>query len=190
MLGVVAAASQPGTLILYDRLLQISGLSGTVTTAQTVGGTLTRYTNGLGNQIWLEVTTAIGGTATTIIATYTDQDGNTGQTTPLVAIGGTGLNGAQRIIPLTLAAGDSGVQACASVDLTATTGTAGNFTAMIVHPLLYIPIPAIGNGQPRDLIAGLPSITEIETDSCLAWAWLANGTTAPQIHGSVHMAER
>src|SRR5688572_33353117 len=40
-----------GTLVLYDRLLDISALSGTVVspTAQTVGGALTRYTDGEGN---------------------------------------------------------------------------------------------------------------------------------------------
>lgn len=40
LLGMTAAASVAGTLILYDRLLHISGLSGTNTGAQTVAGTL------------------------------------------------------------------------------------------------------------------------------------------------------
>ena len=40
--------------MLYDRLLHIGGLDGTVTTAQTVGGTITRNTGGVGNQIWIE----------------------------------------------------------------------------------------------------------------------------------------
>ena len=65
-------ASQNGTLIVYDRILHISGLSGTVITAQTVGGTLTRYTTGAGVFAFIEIYTAVGGTATTITMSYTN----------------------------------------------------------------------------------------------------------------------
>lgn len=189
LLGAVATAQAAGTLILYDRLLHISGLSGTSTSPQTVGGTLTRYTSGAGNMIWVEVYTQIGASSTTITASYTDQSGNSGNTTPAVAIGNTGLREAQRIIPLTLAAGDTGVQAVASVTLAATTGTAGDFGVTVAHPLLIIPISTAGGGSLRDCISALPGPIEIETDACLAWAWLANGTTAPQVFGSLHMID-
>src|SRR5262245_52059430 len=100
-------ANVQGTLVLYDRLLHISGLSGTNTGAQTVQSSrnpaLTRYTSGVGNQIWIEIYTQIGASSTTITASYTDQDGNSGQITPAVAIGNTNLREAQRIIPVTLA---------------------------------------------------------------------------------------
>lgn len=190
LLGVAASALSTGTLILYDRLLHISGLSGTSAVAQTVGGTLTRYTGteSVGNQIWVEVYTAIGGTATTVTASYTDQDGNSATTTA-TSIGGTGLNEAQRIIPLPLASGDTGVRAVASVTLAATTGTAGNFGVTIARPLAVVPLSMVGVGSVRDLISGLPSIIEVKTDACLALAWLANGTTAPQLFGSLHMVE-
>lgn len=188
--GGSLTANIAGTLILYDRLLHIGGLSGTSTSAQTVGGTLTRYTDGIGNMIWVEIYTQIGATGTTITASYTDQGGTSGQTTPGVSIGATGLREANRIIPLALAQGDYGVQAVASVTLAATTGTAGNFGINVVHPLLEIPIPAVGAGNIRDLISQLPSMVEIQTDACLGLAWLANTTTAPQLFGSIHMAER
>jgi hypothetical protein len=140
----MAAANSAGTLILYDRLLHISGLSGTNTGAQTVGGTLTRNTGGVGNQIWAEIYTQIGTTATTITASYTDQDGNASQTTTATAFGGTGLREAQRIIPLPLAAGDSGVQAVASCTVLASTTTVGDFGITIARPLLSIPCSAAG----------------------------------------------
>lgn len=189
-LGAMGTGLTGGTLILYDRLLQISGLSGTSTSAQTVGGTLTRYTSGAGNQIWVEVYTQIGASSTTISASYTDQDGNSGQTSRSVAIGNTGLREAQRIIPITLASGDTGVQACASVTLAATTGTAGNFGVIIAHPLLTIPFANPGVGSVRDLISGLPGLQEIFTDACLALAWIPNTTTVPQIFGSAHFIEK
>jgi hypothetical protein len=190
LLGVAASALTTGTLIVYDRLLHISGLSGTNAGAQTVGGTLTRYTGtaSVGNQIWVEVYTAIGATARTITASYTDQGGNSATSTA-TAIGGTGLNEAQRIIPLPLASGDTGVRAVADVTLSATTGTAGDFGVSIVRPLAIIPLAMTGVGSVRDFVSGLPSIIEVQTDACLAFAWLAQGTTAPQVFGSLHMIE-
>lgn len=192
LLGMTAAALNPGTLILYDRLLHIGNLSGTVTTAQTVGGSLTRYTGtaSVGNQIWVEIYTQIGTTATTITANYTDQDGNASQTTVATAIGGTNNREVQRIIALPLAVGDTGVRAVASVTVLATTGTAGAFGVSIVRPLLVIPLGVTGAGSTRDLIAGLPGPIEIQTDACLALAWLANTTAAPQVFGSIHMIEK
>jgi hypothetical protein len=191
LLGATATSSIAGTLIIYDRLLHISGLSGTVTTAQTVGGTLTRYTGteSVGNQIWVEIYTQIGATSTTITANYTDQDGNAGITSQSTAIGNTGLREVQRMIQIPLASGDTGVRAVASVTVAATTGTAGNFGVNIMRPLAYIPISLLGAGSVRDFISGLPSIIEIKTDACLAFQWLANSTAGPQIWGSLHMVE-
>lgn len=180
LLGVTSAINAPGVLMLYDRLLHISGLSGTNTGAQTVGGSLTRNTGGVGNQIWVEVYTQIGASGTTITASYTDDAGNSGSTTTSVAIGNTGLREAQRIIPLTLAAGDYGVQAVASVTLAATTGTVGDFGVTVARPLLTLNVNAVAAGVIRDMIAGLPSIQKIDTDACLAWAFWPQTTTVPQ----------
>lgn len=190
LLGATAASSAAGTLLIYDRLLHIGNLSGTVATAQTVGGTLTRYTGtaSVGNQIWLEIYTQIGVTGTTVSSIYTDQDGNS-STTQTTSIGNTGLREAQRIIPLTLASGNSGVRGVTSVTLAATTGTAGNFGISIIRPLMIIPLGLLGCGSVRDLIAGLPGIIEIQPDACISFAWLANSTAAPQIIGSLHMIE-
>lgn len=192
LLGVTAVASAPGTLILYDRLLHISGLSGTVATAQTVGGTLTRYTGttgSVGNMVGIEIYTAIGATGTTVTMNYTDNDGNAGQTSIATAIGGAGLNAAQSFITLPLAAGDRGVQAVASVTLAATTGTAGNFGVTVFRPLLVVPVPIAGAGVSRNLISENPGPIEILTDACLAWLFVANGTTAPQVYGTAVFVE-
>jgi hypothetical protein len=190
LIGATAVASASGTLILYDRLLSISGLSGTTTTAQTVGGSLTRYTGAasVGNMIMIEVYTAIGGTATTITAAYTDQDNNSATSTA-TGIGGTGLSEAQRAIVLPLATGGTGVRAVASVTLAASTGTAGNFGVNIIRPLLVIPVPISGAGVSRNLIAENPGPIEIQTGACLSFMFLANGTTAPQVFGTLSMIE-
>ena len=183
-----------GTLVLYDRILHIGGLSGTTTTAQNVqtstpSPALTRHTDGLGNIAFIEIYTIIGTTATTVTMNYVDQDGNTGVTSPAVPIGGTGFREVTRAIFLPLASGDTGIQAVESVDLLATTGTAGNFGVTIGHPIAYVGIGTPGGAGWRDFSTGLPGIPEIETDACLAFLWLPNTTTAPEVFGALSMVE-
>lgn len=191
LLGMSATASVAGTLILYDRLLHISGLDATNASAQTVGGTLTRYTGSeaVGNQIWVEIYSQIGSSATTITALYDDQGSSTNVTSTATAFGGTALREPQRIIPIPLASDDNGVKNLVSVDLAGSTTGAGNFGASIVRPLLALQLPVAGVGQTRNLISDMPGPIEIKTGACLALAWLANGTTAPQIYGNISMIE-
>ena len=180
LLGIEGTMNVAGTWFLYDRLLHNGGLNGTTLTAQTVGGTLSRYnTNAtcIGNQIWVEVYTAIGSTVTTITASYTNQNGTSGRTTKPVAIGGTGRLAQNTLIPLTLADGDTGVQAVASVTLAGTTGTAGNFGVTIARPLCMAGNMSAGAPFYRDCISGLPSVPEVLAGACLTWAYLPGSTT-------------
>lgn len=187
-LNLSAASLNAGTLILCDRLLHISSLSGTSTSAQTVGGTLTRNTGGVGNFIVAEIYTIIGTTATTITASYTNQAGTSGKTTTATAIGGTGLREAQRTIILPLAAGDYGVQAVASATLAASTTTVGDWGINVVRPLKMWGIPQVGVPGVADLCP-LPGPVEIPTDACLFFIWLANSTAAPAILGNLFSIE-
>jgi hypothetical protein len=184
-----ATALNAGTLILYDRLLHIGGLSGTVTTAQTVGGTLTRNTGGAGNIVFAEIYTIIGTTSRTITMSYTDQDGNTGQTSTAVLIGATGFREVTRAIMLPLAAGDTGVRAVADVTLSATTGTAGNFGITVGKPIAYMGVGTAGAPGWRDYVTGMPGIPEIEAGACLSLLWYPTTTVAPEIFGGYAIVE-
>lgn len=191
LLSMFAQSSSVGTLMLYDRLLHISGLSGLVgVTEQTVGGTLSRYTGSasVGNQIWAEIYTQIGTTATTLTANYTDQDGNASSTSQAVVFGGTGRREAQRLIQIPLASGDTGVRAVAGVTVGVSTGTAGDFGINVVRPLGSIVINSGGFGGVRSFMDG--PMPKIQTDACLALAWFAGNTSAPDIFGNLFMAER
>jgi hypothetical protein len=84
---------------------------------------------------------------------------------------------------LPLASGDTGVKAVKTVTLAATTGTAGNFGVVIGHPLAYIGIGTAGVGGWRDFVTGMPGIPEILTDACLAFLWIPQSTTAPELFG-------
>lgn len=178
--SAVGAASAAGMLLLYDRLAHVSGLSGTVTTAQNLNGGspmgITRYTSGDRVEIWAEIYTAIGATGTTISVSYANTAGASKTTQP-VAIGATGRNEAGRIIRVSLASGDTGVQSATSATLAASTVTAGDFGITLARPLLQIPI-TIANGSG---VAWWPMspVPEIPADACLAWAWIGPSTTSP-----------
>jgi hypothetical protein len=181
-----------GTLILYDRLLHQSNLSGTTATAQTVQGTgsptpaLTRYTNGIGNIVFAEIYTILGATTSSIVMSYTDQADNV-TTSPSVLFGNTNYREVTRAIMLPLASGDTGVKTVRTVTH-ATTGTAGAYGITIGHPLATL---SAGSGSAgwRDFTTGLPGIPEILTDACLAFLWVPNNTTIPELFGGLSMLE-
>jgi hypothetical protein len=192
LIGMGASSLAAGTLILYDRITHIGGLAGNSNAAQHVDGTPARYNQNatcIGNQMWAEIYTQIGTTAYNLTARYTNQAGTTNADSQSTIIGGTGFREVQRIIPIPLAAGDTGVAAIDYVTISTSTGTAGNFGVSLVRPLLQIPISIVGASVFRNLLTEAPGPIEVATDACLALAWIANGTTAPQIFGSLHFID-
>lgn len=128
----------PGFVMWADRLSHSGGLSGIVTTAQTTNlptAALTRQTSGEGVWLGLTIYTQVGTTATTVTASYTNQDGTAGRTTIATVFGGTNHREAARMIVLPLQSGDTGVRSVQSVTVLATTGTAGNFGVTLFKPV-------------------------------------------------------
>lgn len=176
-----------GTYVLYDRLLHIGGLDATVTTTQAVGGSLTRYTNGVGNIIFLEIYTQIGATSRTIVVNYTDEGGGAGAS-PAIVFGNTGFREAERLLAVPLASGDSGVQGVTDVDIDTTTGTAGNFGVTIAHPLAYYEISLSSGGVWRSFMDG-HGIVEVLPDACLALAYCSSTAATSEVYGNLSMVE-
>lgn len=168
-----ASSSVAGSLILYDRLVTSDGLSGTVTTAQTVGTpSLTRWTGGTGVSAWIEIYTATGATQVTATVSYTDQSGTSGNSGTCVIPASAK---AAQMFPVSLASGDTGVQAVASVQLSASTGTAGSFGITLAQRVVTAPIPLANVGLLLDYAQlGLPIIAN---GACLAWKVLATTTS-------------
>lgn len=187
-----ASANTAGMLILYDRLLHISGLSGTSTSAQTVGGSLTRYTDGVGNWIMGEVYTQIGATARNLTCSYTNSAASpaSGRTSMQTVIGGTSNREANRAFIVNLGQGDTGVSAVASATIGVSTGTAGDWGINVIHPLCWVPIRYPGVLGIRDCVVTLPPVVEIKTGACLAWLWLPTSTPAPHMMTTAVLVER
>jgi hypothetical protein len=115
----------------------------------------------------LEITTAFG-TATgvpTITLSYTDQAGNTGNSTGAISIGATSMI-AGRIFPLQdgpmirLASGDYGVRVIEGCIFSAAS-TSGIFAALVYKPLLVIPTFAVNLWSERSTPASLSGIRQL-----------------------------
>lgn len=176
-------------LLVYDRLLHVSGLNATLTTAQTVGGTLTRGLGYVGNQIYWECYTGIGTTVRTLNVSYTNESNVAGRT-GTATIGGTSgtqYNEVNSMSPIMLQAGDKGVKSVESVTLSGTTGTAGDFGITIARPICWLPT---GSGSPgRDFTVGPMGMPKIETNACLALAGMVISATEVPFQGMVATVE-
>lgn len=191
LLGAWAVASQQGTIMLYDRLVHMAGLSGTTTTAQTTNlptTALTRNTAGYGNMIMIEIQTQIGATATTATVDYKINGGTT-KTSKSFTIGGGGQREVGRCIFVPLADGDDSVITIENLDLVASTLTAGDIGICIVKPICILDCQLIGGAGIRDFISGLPGPVLLEDGVCLGASFLANGTTVPYVHMGVSTVE-
>lgn len=163
-----------GTMTLYDRLLHCGNLDPTITTEQffdPIGQgyvPVTRYTNGINNQIWIEVYGDIVGSAQpspTFSISYLNEVG-----APAVAISafvsgsGPGLSEpSPRTAKLVLSTTDLGVTAIKSVTLSNANITAGNFGVIVIHPLVY------SMSRPNLYEAANQGQVEILSNACLAW---------------------
>ncbi len=176
-----------GSLLIYDRLLHVGGLSGTVTTAQTVGGAITRYTGAesWGNQAWYEINAAIGATATTLSMNYTDENGNPAASAGTV-IGGTAFAEQARMQPIRMASGTMGVRGVTDVTLAASTLTAGDIAIVILRPLLELNILQVGGGGCMTFIE---NIAEVKPGACLGMVFTPHTVAKCSVGGMIGMLE-
>ena len=150
----IATGNAAMTMELHDRLANMGGLNGTLTTAQSVNldlSTLLATDNidtrkGDANysdvQWWLEWYTATGGTAVTATIVVTYNDGTTGN---LSVLSLAATRPASHMIPLNslIPSAQSGkfIRGIVSVTLSATTGTAGNFGVTVTRPRMTLSSP-------------------------------------------------
>lgn len=150
----IATGNAAMTMELHDRLANMGGLNGTLTTAQSVNLDLNTLlaTDNIGTrkgdanysdvQWWLEWYTATGGTAVTATIVVTYNDGTTGN---LSVISLAATRPASHMIPLNslIPSAQSGkfIRGIVSVTLSATTGTAGNFGVTVTRPRMTLSSP-------------------------------------------------
>lgn len=174
-----------GSLILYDRLVTTSGLSGTSTGTQTINSqALTRYTSGTGVSAWIEWYTATGATASNITLNYTNDAGATGQVAAAATFVQTPVVGQMMPLPLN---GNDGIRIAESITLSASTGTAGNFGVTLMKRLLTIPLPQANSATVMDALSS--GLAQIPDSSCLAFMVWCSTTSTGVIHGEISLAQ-
>lgn len=185
--AVAASSNNASTFEFHDRVAHMSGLSGTVTTAQ---GALSIVTSDPGAdrlgdsgysdlQWWLEIYTALGATGVNATVNVTYGDNSTGNLA-VIALGATPRQG--RMYPLISAVAGKWIKAINSVTLSATTGTAGNFGITCTRQRSSITLPIANKQEIFDWaqlgLGGVPN------DSCLFLVCLCSTTSTGTIRGT------
>ena len=194
----VATGNAAMTIELHDRLMHMGGLSGTVTTAQTVGIDFNGITadnmvarigdaNYSDIQWWMEWYTATGSTAVTATVAVTYNDGSTGN---LTGASLAATRPASHMIPLNglIPAASAGkyIRAVNTVTLSATTGTAGSFGVTATRPRMTLGCPIANFKNIADWAAlGLP---EIFNSSCVFPLVLTSTTSSGTVRGGGKIA--
>lgn len=186
------------TLEVHDRLMHMGGLNGTLTTVQTVNLDVNANlaSNNLDKrkgdanfsdiQWWLEWYTATGSTAVTATVSVTYNDGTAGTLSASLAATRPAsfmllLNG---LIPA--AAAGKYIRDVDSVQLSATTGTAGSFGVTATRPRMTMPLSLANKMEVFDWAAlGLP---EIANSSCLFPIVLTSTTSTGAMRGGGKLA--
>lgn len=185
------------TLEIHDRLVHMGGLSGTVTTAQTVGIDFSSITaDNMAERIgdtnysdinwWLEWYTTTGSTAVTATVAVTYDDGTTGTLSASLSAS----RPASFMLPLNglIPAAGAGkfIRAITSVTLSATTGTVGSFGVTATRPRMTLGLPIANFKFTADWAQlGLP---EILNSSCLFPIVLTNSTSSGTVRGGGKIA--
>ncbi len=187
------------TFLIEDRLGHMGGLSGTVTTAQTVALDIHANiaTNNLAERVgasdyseiewYLEWYTATGSTAATPTASVTFNDGTTGTVNAWV-LGATALPAsvaASRRYKLATTNGKY-IRSVESVTLSATTGTAGSFGVTAVRRLTQLETVVANVLQVRDW--STLTAPRIVDNACVTRGQVCNATSTGVSQGTIVQA--
>lgn len=185
-----AVASQACTLMLYDRLAGVSGISLATTGAKTVNsGAIDRYsgTAAGGNEVWLEVTTATTTTAPIVnLNAYTTADGTTGQSGGNVTFPAEATD-LHSMINMPMSATKKGVRSVEAGLNVGTAGATGVVNVLVIKPLAFLALAANTYNEVSflDDVLSLPPVFDNAT---LGLAILATVTTAVTVTGKVSCA--
>jgi hypothetical protein len=184
---VTAGTGVPSTLILVDIEGYWPGISNNTTSPQSLVGTPSlRSTNGAGLRLYWVQTAIAGATGQNLSLSYTDQDGNTGNTMPVtvamtasaivghISHSGTAANNYGPFLPM--ASGDSGVRNVASVTFSA--ANTGTGALVLAKPIIELPIGIVQTYHNKDTLSQVPSLPIIPDGACLGMILVAGGAVA------------
>lgn len=193
--GFLLSGNSATDVQVHDRLAHMGGLSGTVTTAQTVNVDVSGSSNNLDArrgdsnysdvQWWIEIYTDIGTTAVTATVTYTNAAGTSGRTTTVSIGGASPLNQDSRMFPI-IGNGGEFIQSIQSIQHV-TTGTAGSYGITATRSLGGMSLGLANAGQVYDwALLGLPRVHD---DACLFMVMICGTTSTGALYGTFKLVQ-
>jgi hypothetical protein len=177
-------------IMVYDRLVGVSGISFATTGSKTISSTaLPRYAgNGPSSvvQAWVEVTTATTTTAPVChLLSYTDGAGTAGKVGTNVSFpaAATVIGTAIRLPEV---AGSQGVQAISTINCD-TAGATGIVTVVLLRRLAFIPLKA-NQGNKINLWLDFPPPIRVFDGASLGMMMQTGAAVTPTISGSLTLA--
>lgn len=195
--GIGVGSSVAHVLNLVDIIWYNTGAVVTTTTAQAITVPASSKpardtygtTNGDGWQIGILVTTATtnAGAITNMTCSYTDSDGNAGNTATIASFPATAVIGT--FVPFLLAAGDRGVRSVESLTL-GTSLVTGAVSLVIYRNISSVVNPVANVGGIMNKVTSDPTGIRIYNGSALNWIYRASATTATTMQGTINIVER
>jgi hypothetical protein len=195
--GIGVGSSVAHVLNLVDIIWYNTGAVVTTTTAQAITVPASSKpardtygtTNGDGWQIGILVTTATtnAGAITNMTCSYTNSDGNAGNTATIASFPATAVIGT--FVPFKLAAGDRGVRSVESLTL-GTSLVTGAVSLVIYRNISSVVNPVANVGGIMNKVTSDPTGIRIYNGSALNWIYRASATTATTMQGTINIVER
>ena len=183
--GFLLNGTTANTIHIVDRLIHMGGLNGTLATLQSVNTPALPSgradENGADVEWWLEWYTDTGSTAVTATVTPVYDDN---LSTPTIAISLAATRRAGMLIPIIPPQGRT-IKSITSVQLSATTGTAGNFGVTATKHLGVVGVSPAANIADR----AESLIRKIHASACLMAMVDCTTTSTGQINGFLSLME-
>lgn len=179
---VTANSSVVGGLELWDKVYAVGITTAQLGSLQTLtlssqpsySSRMPGGTDYSSTRIFVEITTTMSATATTINVTYTNESGTTGRTTAATSGSLSGF-AAGRWVELPLQAGDTGVQKIESVIIGGATNAAGALNVIVARRLWRGRVPVVNSAQVHGLdLTGMP---QVWADSAIVLTCIADSTS-------------
>lgn len=184
-------------LEVYDLIWYNTGINVTTTGAQAIAmpgaskpaRDLYGTTNGEGWNAFIYVTTATtnAGAVTNTTMSYTDSDGNAGNTATISSFPATAVAGT--LVPFQLVSGDRGIRSIESVTLGTSYG-GGAISIVLMRKLATVPNPVANVGGIMNKLTSDPTGIKLYSGTALWLSYLSSATTATNLAGSIQLVSR
>jgi len=188
-------ASNPGVLLLCDRLWHNSGIAPATTTGQSITSAAlpardrNGSTNGEDVMFAIEVSTATtnGSAITNTTLSYVNSDNTGGTRTatipsfPATAVAGT-------FVPFVLQAGDKGIRSISSITLGTSYAPSGSPAIHLIGYRILARIAMLGSNSGVEVDAISGGLTRLYDNTCPFLVYIPTATSAVNIHGSITYA--